>query len=415
MTDSFSRFFSVFLLLNASFLCSSSQASDGSTPWRTLAYVQNAFGVTNYEWNGDSICFSNDQNLVRFYPGRRKSDVNGTTVWLNAVPDGSVANNTWRLAGIDLDLLQIAVLPRDEGDIKPLRVLLDPGHGGDDEGASSKNPVVKEKDLTLTLAKMIGARLKKAGIDVEYTRTHDTSLSLDDRSNSARKKKADLFISIHANHAGNSEACGVETYILPPSGYPGTADGSRSRGWQIGNRNDYNNTLLGYSVHHSLSSQSDVFDRGLKRQSFFVLRETSCPAILIECGFLSNSFETHRMLEKSWQERCATAVTEGVLSYTKKVDQLDKAVAQKRARDAEANERWRQYLAAQAAQSAGAQIAAAPKAANIHREVPQNPAPTPPLMAGLSNTVASVTLTGTNTAPVHIDSLIDFYAPSKVQ
>jgi len=415
MTNFCSRSLISFFLVNACLLGSASLASDESSQWRTLTYVQNAIGVSHYEWDGDSICFSNNQNIVRFYPGRRKSDVNGTTLWLNAVPDGSVVNNTWRLAGIDLDFLQIAVLPHEEGNLRPLRVLLDPGHGGDDEGASSKNPVVKEKDLTLTLSKKIGSRLKKAGLQVDYTRTHDATLSLADRSMIARQKKADLFISIHANHASNREACGIETYILPPCGYPGTADGSHARGWQIGNRNDYNNTLLGFSVHQKLSALSDVVDRGLKRQSFFVLRETSCPAVLIECGFLSNTCENHRMLKTAWQEHCATAITDGVLSYARKVDLLDKAVADKRVRDSEANKRWRQYLASLSAHSSNAQLVASAKVADNRRDAQPAPASQRPALDGLSNAVASAMFTGTNTAPVQIDSLIDFYAPGKVQ
>ncbi len=416
MTDLFSRILTLFLLWSAGVYCAFGDTASGSTPWRTLTHVQNAIGMTNYVWDGDSICFSNQQNLVRFYPGRRKSDINGTTVWLNALPDGSLANNNWRLAAIDLDFLQLAVLPREEGPLKPVRVLLDPGHGGDDEGASSKNPVVKEKDLTLTLAKRIGARLKKAGVQVEYTRTHDTTLSLEDRSRIARKKKADLFISIHANHADNTEASGVETYILPPSGYAGTAEGSRARGWQIGNRNDYHNTLLGYSVHQKLTSQTNTIDRGLKRQSFFVLRETSCPATLLEFGFLSNPGETHRMLETTWQERCAASVTEGILTYAKKVATLDTAVANKRIKDAEANERWRHYLAAQSAQSADDGKSAL-KMADIPLTDTPEPVQTQPALSVFSNTVAStssVALTGTNAAPVDVDSLIQFYGTGKV-
>jgi N-acetylmuramoyl-L-alanine amidase len=320
-------------------------AEDGAIPWRSLKHVQTSIGVTNYTWDGDSLCFSNAQTLLRFYPGRRKADVNGTAVWLNAPAEGAAADGSWRLAGVDLDLLRLGILLRDEGDAKPLRVLLDPGHGGNDEGASSGSPAIKEKDLTLALARRIGAQLKRAGLHVDYTRTRDATLSLDERSRIARRKKADLFISVHANHAGNSDACGVETYVLPPSGYPGTAEGSRARGWQIGNRNDFHNTLLGFSIHRNLAATPGTVDRGLKRQSFFVLRETSCPAVLLEFGFLSNPTEARRMLCADWQERSAEAVAAGVLAYARKVEALDRAVADKRKRDAEANERWRRHLA----------------------------------------------------------------------
>ena len=425
MTTSFlSRFFYAFWLSCGWFSLAHCDVNGGAEPWRTLTQVQSVIGVTNYVWNGDAICFSNSENQVRFYPGRKKAEVNGTVVWLNTLQDGSISAGNWRLAGIDLDFLKISVLPCKEGQMKPVRVMLDPGHGGDDEGASSKVPVVKEKDLTLTLAKRIGAQLKKAGLHVDYTRTRDVTLSLDDRSRIARKKNADLFISIHANHASNTEASGVETYILPPSGYPGTAEGCHARGWQIGNRNDFHNTLLGFSIHQRLSAQANAPDRGLKRQSFFVLRETSCPAVLLEFGFLSNQAETHRMLDSTWQEHCTAAVVAGVLSYAKKVDTLDKAVAEKRAREALANERWRQRLAALSAKNAAESVSQPQtnlplaSAAVLSQTPTQLQVLTPPTRMNLSNAVAAVSsppLTGTNAAPVKIDSLIDFYATGKVQ
>jgi len=374
-----------------------------SPTWKTLPQVQHAVGATHYAWDGDSLCFSNSQRNLRFYQGRRKSTVDGTTVWLNTQPAGSVPGGDWRLAAVDLDLLKLAVLTQTEEEPKRLHVLIDPGHGGEDDGAGSRDPGLKEKNLTLTLAKEIAAGLEKAGMRVDLTRTHDTALSLDERVRLARKKKADVFLCVHANHANNAEATGVETYVLPPSGYAGTADGSRPRGWQIGNRNDYHNTLLGFSIHSKLAAQTNTVDRGLKRQSFFVLRETSCPAVLLEFGFLSNREETLKMLTPAWQKECAGAVAEGVVVYAKRVGALDRAVAEKRARDAEANERWRRHLAA--LQSA-------------HRTSPTNPPTALPTVAtALTYAAASPTaiLHGTNAAPVEINSLIDFYATGTVE
>jgi N-acetylmuramoyl-L-alanine amidase len=352
--------------------------------------VQAAFGITNYAWDGDSICFSNEQTLVRFYQGRRKTDVNGTTVWLNAPPEGSVTGGDWRLSVTDLDLLQLSILPKEEGPVKPVLVMLDPGHGGEDDGANRADPPIKEKDLTLALALKIGECLTNAGLQVTFTRTNDTALALDKRSALARKSKADLFVSIHANFAANPDAAGAETYVLTPSGFQGTAEGSRIRGWQIGNRNDYHNTLLGFSIHSQISALGQGPDRGLKRQSFSVLRETSCPAVLLEFGFLSNREEALRMLDRSWQDNRAAAVTAGILSYVKKVDALDRAVADKRARDAESNERWRQHLAAQASQPA----------------------------AAASNTVCSLngaTSSITNSAAAALEPLVEFYATGQAE
>jgi len=419
MTPFPSRFFIFFLFAFALIAGAESNPLYGAPSWKTLPSVQTAFGVTNFEWDGDSLCFSNEQKVVRFYQGRRKSDVNGTTVWLNAPPYGSVTSGGWRLASTDLDLLLLSMLPKEEGTPKPLRVMLDPGHGGEDDGASSKKPAVREKELVLAIALRIGEHLARSGMTVFYTRTNDIALALNERSALARQNKADLFISIHANFASNSDAAGAETYALTPSGYSGTTEGSRIRGWQVGNRNDYHNTLLGFSIHSKLATLPQTFDRGLKRQSFSVLRETSCPAVLLEIGFLSNHADTLKMLNTNWQEKCAAVVTEGVSSYAKKVDALDRAVAERRAREAEANERWRLRLAAQEAAKSSTSNAPASsnKTAVVHADAVAHafPLPHPPASTATVHTVSAPSSFSTNMSPLALGTLIDFYATGKTE
>lgn len=370
--------------------------------WRNLTHVQSAVGVSNYVWDGDALYLSNGTHHIRFFAGRRKSDIDGTAVWLNAAPDGSVQAGDWRMASTDLDLLLLSVLPTAEGETKQLRVMLDPGHGGEDDGASGAEPAVKEKDLALAVALQIGARLTRAGLSVSYTRTNDVSLALDERSRLTRKARADLFISVHANYASNADASGVETYVLPLGGYPGTAEGSGVRGRQVGNRNDFHNTLLGYAVHRNLTRLDESPDRGLKRQSYYVLRETSCPAVLLEIGFLSNPAEVRRMLGEAWQSACSAAVADGVLSYARKVDNLDRALSEKRMRDAEANERWRQHLAALDARKAAANSSNRAEAA-----IASLPQPTA--------SPAAPSSASTNTAPLELNTLIEFYATGRTE
>ncbi len=305
--------------------------------WRTLKQAEVAFGCTNCLWDGDSILFSNETDTVRFYPGRRRASVNGNTVWLNVLPEGNVSNGDWRLGAIDLDFIKLGILTATNGEPKQLHVMLDPGHGGVDGGAQSKAPFVfSEKHLTLDLARLVGARLEEAGMKVTYTRTNDLAIALDDRSGAARKAKADIFVSIHANFSPNAQSSGTETFVINPAGYPGTPEGSRARGFQIGNANDYLNTLLGYNIHSRLvEMDSKAPDRGLKRQSFFVLRETSCPAVLVEIGFLSNPSELLKMLEPEWMDTCADSIAEGIFDYASKVDALNVAVREKRNREFE--------------------------------------------------------------------------------
>lgn len=303
--------------------------------WKTLKQTQLAFGCTNCLWNGDSVLFSNETDTIRFYPGRRRADVNGCTVWLNVLPEGNVANGDWRIGAIDLDYIKLGILTATNGAPKHLHVMLDAGHGGMDDGARSLPPlVVSEKHLTLDLVRLVGERLEEAGMKVSYTRTNDVVIALDERSLAARKAKADIFVSIHANFSPNPQSTGSETFVINPAGYAGTPEGSRARGFQIGNANDYLNTQLGYAIQRHLAEMdSNVPDRGLKRQSFFVLRETSCPAVLVEIGFLSNVSELLKMLEPEWMDTCADSISGGIIEYASKVDALNVAIREKRERE----------------------------------------------------------------------------------
>ncbi|MEI6645865.1 MAG: N-acetylmuramoyl-L-alanine amidase [bacterium] len=303
--------------------------------WKTLKQTQRALGCTNCLWNGDSVLFSNETNIVRFYPGRRRADVNRCTVWLNVLPEGNVSNGDWRLSAIDLDFIKLGMLTATNGEPKHLHVMLDAGHGGMDDGARSRPPlVVSEKHLTLDLVRLVGQRLEEAGMKVSYTRTNDVALALDERSLAARKAKADIFVSIHANFSPNPQSTGSETFVINPAGYAGTPEGSRARGFQIGNANDYLNTQLGYAIQRHLALMDEkVPDRGLKRQSFFVLRETSCPAVLVEIGFLSNVSELLKMLESEWMDTCADSISDGIFEYASKVDALGVAIREKRERE----------------------------------------------------------------------------------
>jgi len=300
---------------------------------KTLTQVQEALGCTGYSWDGDAVCLSNASHVVRFYQGRRKAEVNDVVVWLNAAPDGNVKAGDWRMAALDLDFLLLSVLPKDCNAIKPLRVMLDAGHGGMDDGASSRKPAVAEKKLTLDLVQRVGRLLEEMGMQVVYTRTNDVAVALDARSRAARRTSADVFVSVHANFASNTDACGPETYIVTPAGFAGTSGNSQPRGTQIGNANDFHSTLLGYSIHkHLVQVDPDMPDRGLKRQSFFVLREVSCPSVLVEVGFLSNRAEARKMLTTEWKDDCARAIMRGVIEYARKVDTLSLAVDERRQR-----------------------------------------------------------------------------------
>jgi N-acetylmuramoyl-L-alanine amidase len=324
-------------VITLSLFCLLSVQAQNGVAWKSLKQAEAAFGCTNAFWDGDSILFSNETDVVRLYAGRRRAEVNGCKIWLNVLPEGSVSNGDWRMGAIDLDYIKLGILTATNAVPKQLHVILDAGHGGMDDGASSPAPlVVREKNVTLDMVRLIGERLEEAGMKVSYTRTNDVALALDERSSIARAAKADIFVSIHANFSPNPQSTGIETFVINPAGYPGTPEGSRARGFQIGNANDYYNTLLGYSIHRQMvGMDTNVVDRGLKRQSFFVLRETSCPAVLVEMGFLSNMRELLKLTEPEWMDYFADAVVDGICEYASKVEALDVAVREKRNREFE--------------------------------------------------------------------------------
>jgi len=283
-----------------------------------LAAVQEALGCTGRVIRADSIDIGDGTNRVRLYPGLRRSEINGSTVWLHAVAEPAGISNLVALDARDVREVLLPLLRMAPPERRPLRVMLDPGHGGEDSGAVSARPAIEEKDLVLDLALRIGRFLEAAGVTVGYTRRDDTFLSLEARTATAGVWRADAFVSLHANFAENRQAVGPETYVLPFAGYAPTGGDQRISDLpRNGNSNDVCNTRLGYSIHRRLPGRGGEADRGLRRARFQVLRQAGCPAVLVEVGFLSNAVEA-RLLASGWfRGRLARAVADGVLDYAR--------------------------------------------------------------------------------------------------
>lgn len=159
---------------------------------------------------------------------------------------------------------------------KPI-VIIDPGHGGRDSGALSRNGVM-EKDIVLSIAlKMdsINRYFYNDKLDLYLTRYTDTLISLRDRTRLAKVLKADVFISLHCNSSVNVSATGSEVYIYPKS----EAQAEES-------------AYLGFSIQKGLADLLGIENRGLRYGDFQVLRDfTSGTSILLELGYLSNGDE----------------------------------------------------------------------------------------------------------------------------
>jgi len=145
-------------------------------------------------------------------------------------------------------------------------IVIDAGHGGYDAGAVNGSRF--EKNDNLRLAKAVGERLQRCGVNVIYTRTTDEFISLLERSRISNSRNVDLFASFHRNSATNPAANGVETLVY-------TNASSRS-------------VRAAEALQQALVNAGIQSNRGVKRANLSVLRETSAPALLLELGFISN-------------------------------------------------------------------------------------------------------------------------------
>ncbi len=206
-------------------------------------------------------------------------------------------------------------------------IVIDPGHGGKDQG-SAHNGII-EKDLVLEVSKMLGSELRKLGYKIVYTRTEDVFYTLSRRAKIAKQKKGDLFISVHANGAENKKLAGIETYYLD---YRNAANHNNANE-EFSKANvdtivdelalkvrKYESERLAAFVHRdayaSASSKGyTVKNGGTKGAAFAVLDKTTMPAILLEIGYLSNALDIKNLKNKGYLTSVAKGVAKGIHSY----------------------------------------------------------------------------------------------------
>lgn len=174
-------------------------------------------------------------------------------------------------------------------------ILIDAGHGGSDPGAVNKTRC--EKNANLDIAMKLGTKLQKQGFKVVYSRKTDVTKTLLERVTVSNSVKADFFISIHCNSASNKTAAGIESWV-----YQGVGGITRR---------------LANNVQKQLASIEGVKNRGVKDGTFYVLKRTICPALLVECGFISNSQECEKLFDSDYQNELAEKICKGVLDTIK--------------------------------------------------------------------------------------------------
>jgi len=197
-------------------------------------------------------------------------------------------------------------------------VILDPGHGGSDKGALGK--LGSEKDFTLDVAVRAGELLRRAGYRVVYTRSKDEFVPLEERTRKANLFSRAVFVSVHFNSGGNGT--GVETYAMSPRGVPSMSlEGAHLDALENypGNQRDAENAAFATAAHAAMVVRSGLFDRGIKRARFHVLRELNLPGVLLEAGFLSNSEDMRRIASAWYRQQVAGSILEAVRNYRRAI------------------------------------------------------------------------------------------------
>ena len=213
-------------------------------------------------------------------------------------------------------------------------VVVDPGHGGRDPGATGLGGL-REKDVNLRLSHLLAKRLRAEGFEVVLTRTDDRYLDLEERTVIAESTRADLFISIHANASRRKRTKGIEIYYLDENHERHALDvASRENGVPRSEMDSLQTTLaklrvqelstdserLASAVHRELinglgRSYRGVHDLGVRKGPFYVLFLSSIPSILVESGFLTNADDVARLRKRSYLEEAAGDIAAGVVRY----------------------------------------------------------------------------------------------------
>jgi N-acetylmuramoyl-L-alanine amidase len=216
------------------------------------------------------------------------------------------------------------------------RIVIDPGHGGKDPGASGSKTTEAAVvlDVALRVEKILAA---EAGIEVVLTRRTDTFVQLEERTAMANRLGADLFLSIHANSSRNRKAAGVETYVLNfatsadaaavAARENASAAGSMRnlpdmvRAITQGNKRDESRELAG-AVQESMVSRlrphnQGLRDLGVKQAPFVVLIGAGMPSVLAEIAFISHDGEGGLLRTEKYRQRIADALAAAILRYTR--------------------------------------------------------------------------------------------------
>lgn len=279
-----------------------------------IYYLAGKLGMNITSANAEKISFNDNLNTVTIYPKQNQVFVNESFI--------SALGRTKKIDGLLHVRLSLTdeiqnklnkpalVTPMPIPTPKPIpqqepkkaweltgkTIIIDPGHGGKDPGATSYYGFY-EKTVNLDVALQITDLLRDKGHRVIMTRDSDVFIELEERAEIANRANADVYISIHADSSARSSTNGFTLYV------------AQSASWAANN--------LANAIDDCMAKTS-ISSNGVKKADFRVLIRTQCPAVLVELGYLSNYWEAKQLKNVDMQKRLAQAIADGITNYLNK-------------------------------------------------------------------------------------------------
>ena len=219
----------------------------------------------------------------------------GTLVEVHSV-SGSWAKITYNGINGYINKTYLQLLNQKGPAVKDRIIVLDPGHGGKDPGAVKSN--AREKEIVLKVANLVKQKLEKDGATVKMTRSGDTYPSLEDRVRYAKKENGEIFISLHANAAAKEAANGTETFYSVTS-----------------NANEKEDLALATAINNEIVKNAKMYNRGVKRADYVVIKGNVMPAVLVELGFITNNADREKLVSDEYVEIFAQSIYNGIVQY----------------------------------------------------------------------------------------------------
>jgi N-acetylmuramoyl-L-alanine amidase len=214
------------------------------------------------------------------------------------------------------------------GALNGFRIVIDPGHGGNDLGTVSRRGL-EEKQLALDIARRLSSLLQKNGAEVTLTRADDRFIPLEARTQTANQAHADLFVSIHGNSSEDRAAAGIETYFFSgamPEGRSAPGGGlTEAAALDREDRRfagDVQKALYG-----ELAKTGPLRNRGVRTAPLVVLRGAAMPAILVEISFLSSPAEEPKLHSPEYRQQIAAALCRGIVRHAASMQRAPQVVA----------------------------------------------------------------------------------------